>query len=233
MSKELIKRNFSRGAAAYDAEAILQKEMADRLIDLIGPFCPTRVLDLGCGTGYLTRRLAERFPLARVVGIDLAPGMIAEAREQNQRTNIKYLVADGEQYNDGQYDLIVANASLQWMKVEKVFASVLKLLVPSGRFIFATFGPGTLAELRACGFRINDFPAPAKLEEGLKAFSRIELKTDLIKQTFPGVKELVGHLRSIGANSPLNCGQEPGKITGLKKRPFTASYEVIIGTATK
>ncbi|MFA5035276.1 MAG: methyltransferase domain-containing protein [Candidatus Margulisiibacteriota bacterium] len=233
MDKELIGQNFSRGAAAYDAEGILQKEMADRLYALAGPVCPTRVLDLGCGTGYLTGRLAEKFPLARLVGIDLAPGMIAAARERNQRPNLKYLVADGEQYNDGQYDLIVANASLQWMKVEKVFNNVLKLLVPGGRFVFATFGPRTLAELKACGFRINDFPAPAKLEEGLKAFSRIELKIDLVRQTFPGIKELVGHLRSIGANSPINCGQGPGKVTGLKKRPFTASYEVIIGIAIK
>ncbi|MFA6169737.1 MAG: methyltransferase domain-containing protein [Candidatus Margulisiibacteriota bacterium] len=231
MGKELIKRNFSRGAAAYDSEAILQKEMADRLYALTG-VCPTRILDLGCGTGYLTRRLAEKFPLARVVGVDIAPGMIAEARERNQRANIKYLVADGEQYNDGQYDLIVANASLQWMKVEKVFNNVLKLLLPGGRFVFATFGPGTLAELKACGFRINDFPAPVKLAESLKSFSQVEVKTDLVRQTFPGVKELVGHLRSIGANSPINS-EKPGKITGLKKRPFTASYEVIIGTAIK
>lgn len=233
MDKERIGQNFSRGAAAYDAEAILQKEMADRLYDLAGPVCPTRVLDLGCGTGYLTRRLAEKFPLARVIGIDIAPGMIDAAREKNQCPNIKYLVADGERYSDGRYDLIVANASLQWMKVEKAFANVLQLLLPGGRFVFATFGPRTLTELKACGFRINDFPALAMLEEGLKAFSQVDLKADLIKQTFPGVKELVGHLRSIGANSPIGYGERPGKVTGLKKSPFTTTYEVILGTAIK
>src|SRR3989339_300198 len=131
MNKELVRANFSRGAAVYDHEAFLQKELADQLLATLADLCPTRILDLGCGTGYLTRRLAERYPRAFVVGVDLAPGMIEAARRGPLRS-VKYQVADAECFDEGRYDLIVANAALQWMDLPRVFSNVLKLLDPGG-----------------------------------------------------------------------------------------------------
>ncbi|MBU1616491.1 MAG: methyltransferase domain-containing protein, partial [Candidatus Margulisbacteria bacterium] len=231
MNKEMVRANFSRGASLYDDQAFLQKELSDQLLAMLVDCSPTRILDLGCGTGYLTGLLAERYPLALVVGIDIAPGMIDAARERSH-PNIRYVVADAENYTEGRYDLIVANAALQWMDLSLIFSNVLKLLLPGGRFVFSTFGPRSLGELKACGFRVNEFPSLEAIAAQLVPFSRKQLQDELIGQTFPGVKELVGHLRSIGANSPTARIAGPA-IRNRRRlpRPFAVTYEVIRGVA--
>jgi len=76
-------RAFSAAAATYERYAMVQRQIGDRLLAelaLLSP--PRRILDVGCGTGVLSRALAERFPSAEVWGIDIAPAMICEARRR-------------------------------------------------------------------------------------------------------------------------------------------------------
>ena len=87
LDKNEISRNFSSSAVRYDEHSALQREMADDLLSLLTTkplINPSAILDIGCGTGYLTRKLAELFPAARVEGIDIAKGMIDEAQKQKR-----------------------------------------------------------------------------------------------------------------------------------------------------
>ncbi|MDL2345068.1 methyltransferase domain-containing protein [Deinococcus sp. MIMF12] len=85
----------------------------DDLLALV-PGLPYRdVVDLGCGTGEPTRRLAEHFPDARVLGLDSSAEMLAKADASGQ-PNLRFRQGDLLELT-GEYDLIFSNAALQWL----------------------------------------------------------------------------------------------------------------------
>jgi SAM-dependent methyltransferase len=95
-----------------------------------------RALDLGCGTGGLTRALALR--CASVVGIDASRGMIEAARERNWGLNIEYLVSDAAAYLEGrrdEFDLIVSVAAFHHMDEERMLALCASALRPGGMLL--------------------------------------------------------------------------------------------------
>src|SRR5262245_23358852 len=74
------------------------------------------IADLGCGTGHLTRTLAERWPSARVVGIDNSSTMLERARPLTIPNRLDFVQADIEQWTPGEaVDLLVSNAALHWV----------------------------------------------------------------------------------------------------------------------
>src|SRR5262249_6902337 len=95
---------------------------------------PGRVADLGCGTGELTRALAERWPDARVVGIDSSPDMLARARPQAIPGRLDFVQADVTSWSaDGPLDLIVSNAAFHWVgDHDGLMARLALMLAPGG-----------------------------------------------------------------------------------------------------
>ena len=90
------------------------------LVARIGATAPRTVVDLGCGPGNLTRLLAERWPEAQVVGVDSSPEMITAARELG--SPVRFEVGDLREWlstcsttGSGQVDVLVSNATLQWV----------------------------------------------------------------------------------------------------------------------
>ena len=84
--------------------------LAESLVDLLHPQAGERILDLGCGDGFLTRRIAESG--ANVVGVDASPEMIAAARERGVDAHL----ANGETLPfDREFDAVFSNAALHWM----------------------------------------------------------------------------------------------------------------------
>jgi trans-aconitate 2-methyltransferase len=85
------------------------------LTSRIGAHSPRRVVDLGCGPGQLTARLAQRWPDATIVGLDSSPQMIASAQEHATQ-HLSFDVADLRGWAPEQpVDVIVSNATLQWV----------------------------------------------------------------------------------------------------------------------
>jgi len=75
-----VQRNHERASAGYDAAAVLPAELREQMIERLGwiAFEPDTVLDLGCGTGHAAVALSRRWPKARIVAVDFAPGMLRE-----------------------------------------------------------------------------------------------------------------------------------------------------------
>lgn len=97
--RELNKRLFSKIAAEYrwmpaalslGRDSGWKRHLVQTLPDLPKPFC----VDLACGDGDLTRRLARRFPDGAVVGLDLTPAMLSRARRLTTQANVRYAEAD-------------------------------------------------------------------------------------------------------------------------------------------
>ncbi len=122
------------------------------LLDLLAACPGERILDVGCGSGQLTARIAESG--AAVLGIDSSPNMIAQARINFP--NLPFLLADAASYRpDEPFDAVFSNAALHWMKPPAaVAASIAGALKPGGRFVAEFGGRGNVAAvaeaLRTC-----------------------------------------------------------------------------------
>lgn len=152
IDKAAVASRFSRSAATYDDHCRVQRLLAHRLIGRLGGAAPTRVLELGCGTGYLTGLLASCFPGSAILAIDFADGMVDVARERVGGAGVRFEVADAETawFAPGAFDLIVSNATIQWFDAPApTLARLAGCLEPGGLMLHSTFGPGTFTELRS------------------------------------------------------------------------------------
>jgi trans-aconitate 2-methyltransferase len=99
-----------------------------------------RVLDLGCGDGMLTERIARRVPRGRVVGIDGSWGMIETARKL-ERENLVFRLMDIELLRfEYQFDVIFSNATLQWIRDHKRMLQRVYLRLKAGGILRFNFG---------------------------------------------------------------------------------------------
>ena len=109
---------------------------------------PRSVVDLGCGPGNLTRLLKERWPAAAVRGLDSSREMVARARSvEGSTADITFDVADLRDWaaGDDEVDVLVSNATLQWVPGHlDLFAALLDRVRPGGWFAFQV--PGNFAE---------------------------------------------------------------------------------------
>lgn len=115
------------------------------LFDFLGEVGGRRVLDAGCGTGYLARLLAQRG--AEVVGIDLSPGLLAIARgeEAKDPLGVTYHeadMADCSMLEDASFDAAVSNVVLQDIRrYREAVAEIFRILRPGGQFVFSLTHP--------------------------------------------------------------------------------------------
>jgi SAM-dependent methyltransferase len=133
----LLRRQFDRLAAGWEArlgpEALIPLEAAlERL-----PSPPHRVLDLGTGTGKAARAVAKRFPQAEVVGVDLSPAMIEEARKvlpAELSGRVRFEVADASRlpFQDKTFDLVVL------LNMIPFFGELARVTSPGGRVAAAS-----------------------------------------------------------------------------------------------
>ncbi len=146
----MIEHRFTAAAATYDLHDCPQRELAERLLALIPPLHPGRILDVGAGTGLLTQYLLDRYPDADIDALDMAPGMVEFGCKRFQRQpRVTWRLGDARHYRSThRYDLIVSNAALQWVpSLPSALAHLVGLLEPGGAVGIGVMLSGTLAEL--------------------------------------------------------------------------------------
>ena len=229
--KQRIGRAFDQAAPSYDARAPVQKLAAERLAALIADEPAGRILEIGCGTGFLTAALAERWPRAMLVASDLSPAMV---RTCGRRVPAAIgLTMDGERpcFSPESFDLVCASLAVQWFEdLPTSLAALCRLLRPGGRLAVSTLLSGSLIEWRQAhgqeGFEpaTPDFAAPAELQHFSHEGAAMTLVEERIVQTYPDGLAFARALKAIGAGTP-RANRPPLSVPALRRvaRRFESS----------
>lgn len=256
IDKAQVRRSFDRAATAYDAVAVLQREIADRLLERLDyvRLEPQRVLDLGAGTGHAIGGLQRRYRKAQVIAVDFAHGMLLQARRRGGWWRRPQCVcADAEllPLADASVDLIVSNATLQWCDLPRALAECQRVLRPNGLLMFTTFGRDTLIELRQAWSAVDEdahvspFLDLHDIGDALvrTRFADPVIDVERLTLTYATVRELMVDLKTLGAHNAMLA--RPRGLTGRARLlaleqayeihrcagRLPASYEVVYGHA--
>lgn len=253
-----VRRSFDKAASVYDEHAILQQEVAVRLLKRLDwlRVIPQVMLDIGAGTGAPTAALMSYFPEADMLALDVSIGMLQRVKKKRWiRHRPKIICGDSQQLPiaSQSVDLVFSNLSFQWCScLDTVFREVRRVLKSDGVLLFSTLGPDTLKELRASWVGVDAYPHVHNFldmhEVGdMVVYAGLQepvMERDEIVMTYEDVQGVIRDLKCIGA---LNAMQ--GRSRGLmgKKRysrfhaayeqwrqadgRLPATYEVIYGTA--
>ena len=133
-------------ASLYDSKHSFVWRYGAELLALLKPQEGERILDLGCGTGHLTARIAESG--AKVVGLDRSLTMLAEARKNYP--HLELVAADATRMAFARpFDAVFSNATLHWiLDAERVAECIAGCLRPGGRFVAEFGGRGNLLQIR-------------------------------------------------------------------------------------
>lgn len=226
LDKRQVRSAFDRAAPVYDQHAVLQREVRERLLDRLQwiRLAPERIVDLGSGPGLSFRALAKRYSKAQVINLDLSWAMARRAAQQRRWLRRPWsLCADIEALPlaDATIDLALSAAALQWVNdLDRTFAEVRRVLAGGGLWLFATFGPDTLHELRAAfasvsgekaAPRINRFFDLHDIGDALlrAGFADPVMDQEHLTLTYADFPSLLRDLRGVGVRNAL-AGRERG-----------------------
>jgi len=232
--KELVRERFGRSIAGYDGEAAVQQRMALQLVAEIhrhgGP-CHDSVLDIGCGTGLLSRELARRLRIRKIVANDLVAECgprVEAAMKRLPRVAFSFHPGDIENIDlpPATFDLVASNAVFHWLDdpaglLERLAAA----LREGGLLAFTTFGPDNLREVAAVGRRGLCYRSieemVALVERRYCLLHRSESRERL---RFSSPRRVLEHLRRTGANGLERAGWTQGRL-----RAFEGEYRERFG----
>lgn len=220
LRKTAVATTFGRASAGYEAHAVVQRLVADRLADRIAalplPDRP-RVLEIGCGTGHLGRALTERIAAGSWLFTDLSPAMVARCRTAlGGWPDVSFAVMDGERpAAGGGFDLICSSLAFQWFaNPAAALARWAGLLAPGGHIAFATLAADSFREWRAAHAELGlaagvpDYPAAADLDRLWPPFGEGRVEEERLLRHHPDGLDFLAELRGIGATLP-ESGHRP------------------------
>ncbi len=257
LARKTIRAHFGKAASSYDAAAVLQHEVEDRLLERLAlcKYKPERVLDAGCGPGRGLQHLHLAFPDALLMGLDLALPMLQQAKPKaswwNPFAKPAYVRLNGDVSQlpiaGSTLDLLYSNLCMQWCTdLPGLFAEWRRVLRPDALLLATSFGPDTLKELRLAWASVDQQPHVNVFfdmhdigDQMLAAgFTDPVLETERFTLTYPDVPALLNELKAIGATNAMQA-RKPG-IGGrsalkqmieayprLADGRIAASYEVI------
>jgi malonyl-CoA O-methyltransferase len=210
-----LRRAFDRASETYAESAVVQAELRLRLLERLDlvKLVPQCVLDLGAASGQSTRLLKQRYPKARVLGIDLSEAMLREARREQsflRRFDRAAMDAQALALKEASVDLVFSNLMLAWCnQPDQVFRETSRVLKPGGLLMFTSLGPDTLREVReAFGHsdertHVHRFIDMHDLGDALMRTGFLEpvMDTERLTVTFPSAVALFRELKSSGATN--------------------------------
>ena len=215
LSSQQIETRFNRAAATYHEVANLQRAMADDLIkrfqqcDKFDINAHPPIVDLGCGTGYLIRQLAQR-GWHNLHGFDLASDMLTVAASQTPPGHAQFVRSDllDLPVDDDHFDVVFSNAAIQWCDTSAAAAAIKRALSLQGRAFISTFGAQTLHQWREVfaphGLdSVHQLDSPETVAEKFRktGLSVDKFETAVHTQSFHTVSDMFDSIKKLGASN--------------------------------
>lgn len=260
INKQRLRDDFSRAAGSYDAAAVVQHAICDRVLERLEELKlqPRLVLDIGVGTGRSLKGLQSRFPDSAIIACDIALPMLMQCR----REHADMLVCSDAgrlPFVNASIDLIFSTSTFQWCAdLNMVLSECGRVLSSGGTLIFSTFGPDTLWQLRNSWTQVDDLDhvhdfidmhhiGDALLEA---QFSNPVVDMEVITVQYQSLRRLLQDLKDTGSRGKLDASTSKTAAGLTSKEKYQslvkayeqyrqengllpASYEVIYGYARK
>ncbi|MEE9303909.1 MAG: malonyl-ACP O-methyltransferase BioC, partial [Thiotrichaceae bacterium] len=215
LDRKKRRHGFEKAAETYDVVAVLQQEIGDRLLQRLDYIKqkPARVLDLGSGTGYISKDLLQRYSKTRVIAVDIAINMLkktAQHRKWLRKPNVVCAAAEALPFNNDTFDMVISNLMLQWCDdLPQVFTGINRILAPNGLLTFTTFGPDTLRELRESWSKVDHYEHTSTFQDMhdvgdalmQAGFQQPVVDMETITLTYTSLTALMKDLKNIGASN--------------------------------
>lgn len=212
ISKEIVRQTFSRYAKDYDYFCEFQRTIGSILFRKIleDRYIPTKILDIGMGTGIWTSKLFNRFG-SMIVGCDFAWGMVDISNRKGRALYIVQADAENLCFKDNFFNLVFSNLVYQWIPdLKQGLSEVMRIMSDRGRFYLSVMCEGSLKELYSLLGGLNVvLPTYKYITDTMKSVGFKGLWSDVLafRRSYRDVWEFLRGLKFIGAGriskSPL------------------------------
>jgi len=221
-----VQQNFQRGFSQYNDNAYVQKHIAARLVDFFAQVSPPPrfhdVLEIGCGTGFLTQELVQRFSVDHWTINDLVADSKAHITPILNASAWDFLPgAIEEKQLPGNYDLIASASVFQWIAdTPSLLRKLSDSLSPGGWLVFSSFGSEHFREIQT--FDTTPHTMSYFDSTDWQALLPDDLTPKLIEQDiqvakFSTVRKLLMHLRNTGVNANAQRQWSRQKLTAFER----------------
>lgn len=202
MNKDLIQKRFAKNLDTYNDNAKIQKKMAERLLSFLDRKDFNDILEIGCGTGFLTQLVNEKFSFKTYTANDIVESCEKYVKEINPKIN--FIPADIEkavENSDKKYDLIISNAVFQWVEnLESFIKLLVSKLNDGGVLLFSTFGPENFREVNFVLGKTLPYYSANELQEIIKGYKSV-VEQEMHVMAFKTPKDILKHIKSTGVNA--------------------------------
>ena len=202
MNKDLIQKRFAKNLDTYNDNAKIQKKMAERLLSFLDKKDFNDILEIGCGTGFLTQLVNEKFSFKTYTANDIVESCEKYVKEINPKIN--FIPADIEkavENSDKKYDLIISNAVFQWVEnLESFIKLLVSKLNDGGVLLFSTFGPENFREVNFVLGKTLPYYSANELQEIIKGYKSV-VEQEMHVMAFKTPKDILKHIKSTGVNA--------------------------------
>lgn len=239
---------FGAAADHYEANAGVQRSVAIHLAAMAAReklSNDARILEIGCGTGLLTREIRSNWPEAALIATDLAPAMLETKGLAGIATQLLPMDGEAPPFDGPWFDLILSSLAFQWFTdLPAALARLHDLLRPGASLYFATMGAESFASWRtayeSCGEAagIAPYPTLAQLQAMLSPYADAFVCDEHHEIPERGGAALIRHFRGLGAQvpredyRPLNAPAMRRVIRAFDAAGGRTSYHVLYGRIT-
>ncbi len=224
--KEKIEKSFSKAASHYEKEAKVQKECAARLMQYLNCFFEETMtdplpegggLEIGCGTGFVTKELIKKFGHYPLLVTDLSHKMLQTCENNlskllHHKNSVTFQILDGEsQLPQQTFSFIASGFTFQWFRnIRGSLTNLLRSLKPGGVLFFSFLERNSFPEWKAVCTRLNvpytanPLPALEEVEELMQELSvNFRLWKDYYPMSYPNALEFFKSFKRLGSKTSI------------------------------